>query len=477
MIFSSAIFLFVFLPLVLTVYLTLNESMRNVWLLAASLFFYYWACGIYVWVLITTILLNYLAGLGLGRLRPGHLRTGLFACAVLFNVLLLVYVKYASFLADSWNQAALRMGSTAQVNTALLLHVPLLGVSFFTFHCISYLADVYRGEVKAERSPLRAALYVAVFPQLLAGPIVLYRQISHQLGRRRFLPTEFEEGILRFVLGLSKKVLIADVLALPVDHFFALGPDAVSTAVGWLAVPLFALQVYYDFSGYSDMAVGLGLMFGFRFPENFAYPYAASSLAVFWTRWHMSLTNWFRSYLFFPLTQGGSGRSSALRIILIFGLIGLWHGASWTFLLFGLWNGLAYVGEIGLSRSAWYPKVSRLYLWFALWVGMALFRAPSFSFVVALLAAGLGVPGPDAMLDPVGARAYLSPQVLLTVLVALPCCTSLPWRLVQNWDRASSRRGQLAYGLCRFGFLGALFFLCAARIASSSYRSFIYFQF
>ena len=461
MIFSSVLFLFGFLPCVLTVYMVINSSLRNLWLLLASAAFYFWASGPYSLILLGTILINFLVGLLLDRMqRPGW-RSAWLGGAVGLNLGLLAYVKYS---------APLALGLSRPDLARSLPQVPVLGVSFFTFHCISYLVDIYRNEVKAEKSLLRMALYISVFPQLLSGPIVLYHQIYDQLRRREIIWDQFEQGIVRFVIGLSKKVLIADVLALTVDQIFACPVWAMSRGMAWLGVPLFGLQVYYDFSGYSDMAIGLGRMFGFRFPENFAYPYTAPSLASFWTRWHMSLSNWFRSYVFFPLSGGKAGRLNELKIVIIFSLIGVWHGASLTYLVYGVWNGLAYVCEARMSRFPAFRRLNRVYLLGTLWVALSLFRSPDLGYALAVLKASLGYTAAGAA-QILGPWLYLNPHLLLVVVLGVLGCTPLPWRLVSS--RASAR----FYPLGRVVLVLILLVLSLARVAAVSHRSFIYFQF
>ena len=347
MVFSAPIFLFLFLPIVLALYFVTPSRMRNPLLLGASLVFYGWGEPRFVAVMLASALVNYGFALAIGA---GTRRRLLLSLAITVNLGLLAVYKYSDFAVANVNTLLGWTGVPLLARPGLILP---LGISFFTFHAVSYLMDVYRGRVPAQRNPLDVALYIALFPQLIAGPIVRYATIAPEIARRRTTWDGLVWGIRRFVVGLGKKVLIANTLARPADAVFGLPPSEMSAGLAWLGVACYALQIYFDFSGYSDMAIGLARIFGFPFPENFRYPYVSRSLTEFWRRWHISLSTWFRDYLYVPL--GGNRRGPArvyLNLVVVFVFCGLWHGASWTFLVWGLFHGVFLVRSPTSTRSA-----------------------------------------------------------------------------------------------------------------------------
>ncbi len=332
MVFSSLVFVCCFLPLVTAAYFLSRSSWRNPVLVAASLLFYAWA-GIYATVLVVGLIV---ANLLFGRMidaREDRARRTVLVAALSFNLLIFVVFKYSGFLLENVN------GGLALVSSARVPVWPIvlpLGISFFTFHIISYLVDVYRRRVPAQPSASAFALYIVNFPQLIAGPIIRYREIADQLGARPVRFADIDAGVRRFTVGLVKKLLIADPIGGLVDQIFAVSPDQLTSGTAWLGIACYTLQIYFDFSGYSDMAIGLARIFGFRFPENFDYPYAAASMREFWRRWHMTLSAWFRDYVYVPL--GGNRRGvwiTARNLWIVFLLAGAWHGASWNFIVWG----------------------------------------------------------------------------------------------------------------------------------------------
>lgn len=326
MVFSSPVFLFGFLPIVLLLLLCVGRSAQNAILLAGSLLFYAWGEPVFVLLLLLSIGVNF----GLARtfssvgIRGGHI----LGLGLGFNLLLLAFFKYGAFLlGDVFGS----IGISSVWSSNLVERWPEMpiGISFYTFQAISYLVDVYRGQCRPQRSLLDLGLYLSMFPQLIAGPIVRYSEIEAQLANRKRSLEDFNEGASRFVRGLAKKVLIADTLSVYANAAFEASPEALGAPTAWLGLACYAFQLYYDFSGYSDMAIGMGRMFGFRFPENFDFPYTARSVRGFWRRWHMTLSRWFRDYLYIPL--GGNRKSSsrvAFNLLVVFALCGLWHGAS-----------------------------------------------------------------------------------------------------------------------------------------------------
>src|SRR4051812_1626918 len=345
--------------------------------------------------MLASIAFNYWMAILVDRVHGTPAASRRLAFAVTLNLVVLGIFKYANFFADNVN-ALLRAGGIEPVAVPRVL-LPI-GISFFTFHAISYVIDVSRRDASAQKSPVHAALYLLLFPQLIAGPIIRYRDIADQLARRIVSLDDFAYGVRRFVVGLGKKVLIANTVAGPADRIFSMPSAQLDAPHAWLGVLCYTLQIYFDFSGYSDMAIGLGRMFGFRFPENFRWPYIADTVQEFWRRWHISLSSWFRDYLYLPL---GGNRVSPARVyrnlVIVFFLCGLWHGASWNFVVWGLFHGSFLVMErIGLARAVrrmWTP-LRHVYLLLVVMIGWVFFRADTLAGAVAFLKAmaGLTVP-------------------------------------------------------------------------------------
>ncbi len=384
MVFSSVTFMFLFLPVTLLVHFLLPARFRNGWLLAVSLVFYAWGEPRYVFLMLASIGLNYIFGLGIDAARRAGSRRGAvlwLLAAVVYNVCTLFFFKYAHFAAGLIDAAL----GTSLSRTALFGPIALpVGISFFTFQIFSYVIDVYRGQVPVQRSVAKLALYISLFPQLIAGPIVRYADVAAQIDRRAITFEKAYGGMLRFAQGFVKKVLLSNTAAGLANYVFdeagALYPDGrVPAILAWAGVAAYALQIYFDFSGYSDMAIGLGKIFGFDFLENFRHPYIARTLKEFWRRWHISLSGWFRDYVYIPL--GGSRRGPArtyINLFIVFLLTGLWHGASLNFVLWGLWHGLFLILErtpaLGWMERAPRP-LQHVYTLFVVLVGWVLFRA------------------------------------------------------------------------------------------------------
>jgi alginate O-acetyltransferase complex protein AlgI len=479
MVFTSPIFLFLFLPVTLALHWLLPARLRNAWLLLASLVFYAWGELGFTLVMGFSILVNWGFGLWVAR---GRARSVL-ALAVAYNLALLAVMKYGNFAVANLN-AALGWAGIGGVEVGRIA-LPL-GISFFTFHAISYVVDVYRGDAEAARSPLRLAVYFLMFPHLIAGPIVRYHHVARALVARAVRREELALGISRFVVGLGKKVLIANTLAVPADAVFALPADQLTPATAWLAVACYTLQIYFDFSGYSDMAIGLAHMLGFRFRENFDYPYVAQSIREFWRRWHISLSTWFRDYLFIPM--GGSRRSEARvygNLLTVFVLCGLWHGASWTFVVWGLYHGafqiLERLGLAGVLARAGRP-LRHVYTLGVVMLGWVIFRADTFGHAVGFFAAMV-----DPMRAPVAGESlalHLDAAVLTALVAGSVGATPIMPRL-QAWRDgllapgapAGVRRLDDVLAVARVAALGGVFLLAAAALSASTYNPFIYFRF
>ena len=488
MLFTEPPFLFVFLPLLLGLYFLpagapvrsggtkSGSSYRNRLLIAASVVFYARGAGAFTWFVLGSIAFNYYAALGIDRLRGTPAATRLLRGAVAVNLLSLGVLKYTNFLAANVNALLGAAGLAPVAVPAVLLPI---GISFFTFHAISYVVDVHRGQAVAQKGPVETALYLLLFPQLIAGPIIRYREIAGQLTARVHGLEDFSLGARRFVVGLAKKMLVANIVAGPADQLFALPPDQLTAAHAWLAVGCYTLQIYFDFSGYSDMAIGLGRMFGFHFPENFRYPYTASSVQDFWRRWHISLSAWFRDYLYIPI--GGNRTSGArlyVNLVTVFFLCGLWHGASWTFVVWGLFHGLFLVLErLGLARRiASLPAGLRhAYLLIVVMTGWVFFRAADIAWAFGMLRTmagfGAGMPTPFAP------SWYLPPEVCLAVAAGIAGSTPIV-PAIESWCAGRERTdlpflpSAAATALLMLLLVGSIML-----IAARTYNPFIYFRF
>ena len=512
MVFSSTIFLFFFLPAVLLVYYLLFHLWRrsgaagswrmlmNGFLLLASLLFYAWGEPTLTWVMLLSSAIDFAAGLFIERdfqRRPPEARgpgvprsfgqKAALVASLSANMALLGFFKYFHFGLAALNHLLAAAGLGAwQLHPAIQISLPV-GISFYTFQSMSYTIDVYRGETRGIRNYVDFACYVTLFPQLVAGPIVRYQDIADQLVHRLIGRSDLFRGLFRFIVGLAKKVLIADLAAQAADPLFELNPAALSTPAAWLGVVAYAIQIYFDFSGYSDMAIGLGRMMGFEFCENFNHPYAARSITDFWRRWHISLSTWFRDYLYIPL--GGNRRSparTAFNLYVVFVLCGLWHGAGWSFLAWGLFHGMLLCIERLFRRprgAALHPAwqlPARLYTLLAVLVSWVLFRAETLPRAAGYLAA---MAGHHPFYN--GAHSFgvfASPAVLLAIAAGL--AFSIPWwrnapgaaRLSIAW---SNREASAAWGPTLVHALTAavLFALCAIKVLAGTYSPFIYFRF
>jgi len=477
MVFSAPIFLFGFLPLVLLAYFAAPARARNAVLLAASFVFYAWGERVVVLVLAGSIVANWALALGVDRWRGRPAGTACLAAAVGANLAVLVYWKYAGFLVDNLNVALAAVGVPGLLVAPAALPA---GVSFFTFQGISYVVDVHRRDAEPARRPQQLALCIGMFAHLIAGPIVRWRDVAAAVVGRRTAVEDVAAGIRRFVVGLAKKVLVADTLASAADGAFAVPVARLSADVAWLGSVCYGLQLYFDFSGYSDMAIGLGRMFGFRFRENFAYPLAARSVTDFWRRWNMSLSAWFRDYLYVPLGGNRRGPGRTYRnLVLVFLLCGLWHGAAWTFVAWGAVHGALLVAErLGLgARLARAPApLAHGYLLAAFFGSFVLFRAPTLAHGVGYLAAMAGggaPPGPEY-----GWTLYWSAPVALALTAgAAGAAPVVPWLRARA---AALPAGALREALAPVGAVALPMTLLAAAlvvVASSTYQPFLYFRF
>ncbi len=499
MVFSSPTFLFLFLPVVYLLNLVAPKRLRNPLLMVASLLFYGWGEPVFVLVMIASALANYAFARWIDRVRdpvpaaPVGEAGGMAGEAggmageatggrrnrqhwpmiliVVANIGLLVVYKYTDFLLGS-------------LNGLFGLSIPLpgiplpIGISFFTFQAMSYVIDVYRRETLVQKRFSHLLLYISFFPQLIAGPIVKYHDVADQIENRKMTLPETAAGIQRFILGLSKKLLVANTMGLVADRAFALDPGNLDISIAWIGALAYAIQIYFDFSGYSDMAIGLGHMFGFTFKENFLHPYTATSLQDFWRRWHVSLSTWFKEYLYIPL---GGNRKGLLRTglnrVLVFLLTGLWHGASWTFVVWGLYHGAFLMLETyRIIRTDRFPLriLRHLYTLLVVVCGFVLFRAETlgqgWGMIRSLFAGFASNPAAQAL-----RTELLTPGVVLVFFVALVAATPVTRVLqarLRRVPRLSAAAGPLAYGLAF-----VLLALCVLAMSASTYNPFIYYRF
>jgi len=479
MLFSTPIFLFAFLPTVLALYYCSPRFLKNTTLLVASLFFYAWGEVFYIAVMLVSIGCNYIVGRLIYSANSTTSRKVWVVAGITVNLLLLISFKYANFIADNLSILLSWFGDIQlQLNP---IHLPL-GISFFTFQALSYIVDVYRKEVACQRNVFNLALYISLFPQLIAGPIVRYHDVAAQITGRQHSIELFGSGARRFVYGLSKKMLIANPLGEVADIVFALPASELTLPLAWIGILAYTLQIYFDFSGYSDMAIGLGRLFGFRFLENFNYPYVSRSIREFWRRWHISLSSWFRDYVYISL---GGNRVSAYRVyanlLIVFVLTGFWHGASWNFLIWGLFHGaflsVEHAGFSKLLDRA--PTALRHgYVLAVAIIGWVFFRADDLTTALAYLHSLFDVG--NRQVTALTLAQVVSTEALLAFcvgcLIALPV---LPWLSGKGSQLVASKNLVMAaaYRLPQLVILIGLFYLTALKLASSTYNPFIYFRF
>ena len=458
MLFNSPAFLFLFLPFALIGGIFLPKKYRNYFLLLASLFFYAWSGGLFVFLIIFSILANYLFGILINKFeKKSKLIISLGIC---FNLSLLIFYKYANFLANNLN-----------INLKEIL-IPI-GISFFTFHAISYLIDIYRKKIPAQKNIFHFGLYMSFFPQMIAGPIIRYKDIAEQLTKRTVDAEKFAYGVKRFILGLAKKVLIADVVASVADSAFSASQRQLSMETAWIGIICYALQIYFDFSGYSDMAIGLGRMFGFTFLENFNLPYISKSIREFWQRWHISLSNWFKDYLYIPL--GGNRISEArtyFNLFVVFLLCGLWHGANWTFIVFGIWHGLFMIFErmkFGkILEKIWSP-VRVLYSLLVISIGWVFFRSASISKAFLYLKSMFTFSYGNLSLFQTTLNNFTIFMIIAGILISAG--------LFQKISEKLNKKNPKTFAVSELVFYTALAVLAFASMSGSTYSPFIYFKF
>lgn len=466
MVFSSTIFLCVYLPLVLLGYYICPKKGRNLFLLIASLVFYAWGEPKYVFLMIFSILVNYIFGRLMDKHRENKKRLKLMlVLSVVIDIGLLSVFKYTDFIITNVN--AIFGANFDLLNIALPI-----GISFYTFQAMSYTIDVYRNDVRVQKNLIDFGMYITMFPQLIAGPIVRYADVQDQLAERSVTTVDFSEGVMRFVVGLGKKVLLANQMGAVWSEIYALGGD-VSALMAWTGAIAYTFQIYFDFSGYSDMAIGLGRMFGFKFPENFRYPYQSVSITDFWRRWHITLSTWFKEYLYIPL--GGNRRGlarQALNLLIVWSLTGFWHGAGWNFVLWGLYYFvILFIEKLFLLKALdKLPKFFRhVYALLLIIIGWVIFASDDVSVLLPFLGSMFGANGAIGGMD---VYTLLTKAVLLII-----CCiasTELPKKLFLS---ATGAMNEKAAFTLKSVLTIALLALSMILLIGDSYNPFLYFRF
>ena len=477
MIFSSSVFLFIFLPIVLLVHTVVGQRYRNLVLLICSFGFYAWGEGLLIFVMLYCIVGSWMFGLLLDRNTIHKKRKALLFAGIAINLVPLAYYKYWGFLLENIDHlSGSRILSIGQFDIPVLP----IGISFFTFQSLSYLIDVYRRQSPVQASSLNLGLYISLFPQLIAGPIVRYKDIQEQIHRRVVNLTNFAAGAERFIYGLGKKLLIANPMGEMADRIFSIAPSELTLSIAWIGILCYALQIYFDFSGYSSMAIGLGRMLGFKFLENFNYPYISCSVREFWRRWHISLSNWFRDYVYIPLGGNkGSDWKVARNLGIVFLLCGLWHGAAWNFIIWGVIHGMFLILErsrFGLLLKKLPKLIQRFYTLFVVIIAWVYFRASDIGYANGYLKA---LFNPESGYDLIGYVAIeMDKQFMVVAAIGLVLCTPV-YRYLFTQISAYSENVELVYcnELLRYLTTLSILVLSIFEITLGSYNPFIYFRF
>ena len=479
MLFSSTTFLFVFLPIVLAIYFICPKRFRNLVLLISSLIFYAWGEIKYLLVMLVTILVNYILALVCAACKERKQERGARAAVigtVIFSIGMLAFFKYSNFFLENINHTIGQMGGFR----LSLLNIALpLGISFYTFQTLSYTIDVYRGEVKPQKNILTLATYVCLFPQLIAGPIVRYQTVAGELEHRQESTEQFGEGIRRFITGLGKKVLLANTAGSVFEMIQAMGDSQITVGLCWMASIAYSFQIYFDFSGYSDMAIGLGKMFGFQFLENFNYPYISRNITEFWRRWHISLSSWFRDYIYIPL--GGSRKGKArtyCNLLLVWLLTGFWHGAAWNFVIWGLYFYVILMLEktVLLKVCDKIPSVfQHLYSLFLINLSWVIFAHDSIGELGLVLKRMFGFGGIAIWSS--GTTYYVLSYLVVFLIMALASTPLLSKLIDSGKKKMPERAGKILGITAEVIGLVFVFILATSSLASDAFNPFLYFRF
>lgn len=473
MVFSSALFLFLFLPISILGYFIIPRRCKNFWLLLVSIFFYSWGEPKYVFLILLSILVNFGFGIGMGRIKNKKLQKSILILSIIYNIGILVWFKYLNFFIGTFD-SLFHTNILEQSEQLPTITMPI-GISFFTFQIMSYVIDVYRNNVKPQKNLIKLALYISLFPQLIAGPIVRYIDVEKEIEERKTTFEDIYQGTMRFIYGFMKKVLLSNTLSQIAIMAFdqKLAQDSMSMA--WLGMIGYTLQIYFDFSGYSDMAIGLGRIFGFHFLENFQYPYISNSIKEFWRRWHISLSSWFRDYIYIPL--GGSRRGTAKtyrNLFIIFFLTGLWHGASFNFIIWGLWHGFFLVLErwkLGKTLEKIPAVFSHGYTLLVVMIGWVFFRAETLSDAWQYCCQLVNITSWNFS----AVFANINGELLTVICLGILFCTPFPFQWITKITESgkAARIIRSAYLVLLFiGFWGAICYM-----TGSGFNPFIYFRF
>lgn len=472
MVFSSTVFMFLFLPFVfLLSYVLPGIKLKNALMLIVSVIFYAWGEPVYVLLMIASTFVNYLLALPGDKAKENsNLKRAMLILTIVFNIGLLAVFKYAGFAAESLNS----LGISVPVPK---ISLPI-GISFYTFQVMSYVIDVYRGNANVQRNFFKLLLYVTFFPQLIAGPIVKYHDIEEQIDHREIKLEGVAQGIRRFVFGLTKKLLISNAAGEMVDTIYSSSDDIINSPIAWLCAIAYCLQIYYDFSGYSDMAIGLGKMAGFEFKENFNYPYTAVSIQDFWRKWHISLSTWFKEYVYIPLGGNRKGKiRTGVNKIIVFFLTGLWHGASWTFVIWGLVHGLFIMLEAYniLKPEKWKPRfLARIYTLLIVCLAFVLFRADNFGQAWNMISSMFtDFAMSEASLELI--VQVCKPFSVICIVLGIICSMPL-LRPLWHCDARETLRAKTA-SVIGYVLTVPMYLICVILVAMSTYNPFIYFRF
>ena len=466
MLFSSMTFVFLFLPIVCLIYLLAKKELHNAILLAASILFYAWGEPRYLAIMILTILANYVGAIALDKHKK--YKKPILLATIAVDLSFLLYFKYFNFFIDNIN-------SIFAMDITFLEVIMPIGISFYTFQAMSYLIDVYKGDAKVQKDIYKLALYISLFPQLVAGPIVKYRDVDEQIDHRTVTFDKVSYGVKRFIIGLAKKMLLANTLGAVADEIFGLPVAQASPQLAWVGAIFYSLQLFYDFSGYSDMAIGLGSIFGFKFLENFNYPYISKSITEFWRRWHISLSTWFKEYLYIPL--GGNRKGNVrtyVNLFLVFLATGFWHGASWNFIFWGLWHGVFIIFE---KMTGWHKEsksriisgAQHIYTIFVFVIGWVMFRAENMSYATDYIKNMFGLVKEHTAVNDVS--YYLDNAEMLALIAGILCAMPVFNKILYVKYEHKVLRTLINI------WLFILFVVSSATIAASTYNPFIYFRF
>lgn len=475
MIFSSMLFLWLFLPIFILIYYIIDKKYKNVFLVIASFIFYGWSKPSYLILILLVILISYFSGILIYRQDNKIKRKYLLIVSLIVNLGILAYFKYFNFVASNLNSL---IGKEIMGLRDIILP---LGISFYMFQSLSYLIDIYRsknnnGEIKVQTNIVNLALYIVLFMKVTQGPIIKYHDFYEQIENRESNVEKTAYGIKRFILGLSKKVLLANTLGLVADDIFALSTNDITTTIAWLGIVCYTLQIYFDFSGYSDMAIGLGEMFGFTFIENFNYPYLSKSIQEFWRRWHISLSTWFKEYLYIPLGGNRKGNTRTyVNLIIVFFITGLWHGSSWNFIFWGIFHGIFLVIErVGFGKLLEKNKLkvlNHIYAILVVMVGWVFFRADNLKYAIEYIYKMFIPTNVEGLYN---ASFFINKEVLLVLVISILLSGVLQKFIPKIQKIVYERKETNSLSIL---VLVMLLFICIVSVANGTYNPFIYFKF